>query len=95
MAAFVSLYGLFADVGTAQKHLALLAGVLPADSLTFIGGEMIRIAATKKARVSKRHLHACRLIAVDLERQRRGQGALRRGFRTSPTRSGRSAASSS
>jgi len=49
MAAFVSLYGIYADVSIAQKHLALLAGVLPADSLTFIGGEMIRIAATKRA----------------------------------------------
>jgi membrane protein len=47
MATFVSLYGMFADVGDAQKHLALLAGVLPADSLTFIGTEMIRIAANK------------------------------------------------
>jgi membrane protein len=49
MAAFVSLYGMYADVGVAQKHLEALAGVLPADSLTLIGGEMIRIAATKKA----------------------------------------------
>ena len=49
VAAFVSLYGMYADVGSAQNHLAALAGVLPADSLTFIGGEMIRIAATKKA----------------------------------------------
>jgi membrane protein len=49
MAAFVSLYGMFADVSVAQKHLESLAGVLPADSLTFIGGELIRIAATKQA----------------------------------------------
>ncbi|MDB5458270.1 MAG: hypothetical protein JWO72_11 [Caulobacteraceae bacterium] len=49
MAAFVSLYGIYADVGAAQQHLAALAGVLPADSLTFIGTEMIRVAATKKA----------------------------------------------
>jgi membrane protein len=47
MATFVSLYGMFADVHDAQKHLALLAGVLPADSLTFIGTEMIRVAANK------------------------------------------------
>lgn len=49
LAAFVSLYGMYADVSDAQRHLALLAGVMPADSLTFIGGEMIRIAATKSA----------------------------------------------
>ncbi|MGZ3275444.1 MAG: YihY/virulence factor BrkB family protein [Caulobacteraceae bacterium] len=52
MAAFVSLYGLFADVGEAQKHLAALAGVLPADSLTFIGEEMTRVAASKSASLS-------------------------------------------
>jgi membrane protein len=52
MAAFVSLYGIYADVGAAQKHLEALAGVLPADSLTFIGTEMIRVAATKKASLS-------------------------------------------
>ncbi len=52
MAAFVSLYGLFADVGEAQKHLAALAGVLPADSLTFIGQEMTHLAASKSASLS-------------------------------------------
>lgn len=52
MAAFVSLYGLFADVGEAQKQLATLAGVLPADSLTLIGKEMTRIAEAKKASLS-------------------------------------------
>ena len=52
MAAFVSLYGLFADVGDAQKQLAALAGVLPADSLTWIGTEMTRIAMAKKASLS-------------------------------------------
>ena len=52
MAAFVSLYGLFADAGEAQKQLAALAGVLPADSLTLIGTEMTRIAANKSASLS-------------------------------------------
>jgi membrane protein len=52
MAAFVSLYGLFADVGEAQKQLAALAGVLPASSLTFIGKEMTRIAEHKTASLS-------------------------------------------
>ncbi|HEY4029548.1 MAG TPA: YihY/virulence factor BrkB family protein [Caulobacteraceae bacterium] len=52
MAAFVSLYGLFADVGEAQAHLAALAGVIPADTLTFIGQEMTRIAASKSASLS-------------------------------------------
>ena len=52
MAAFVSLYGLFADVGEAHKHLSALAGVLPADSLTFIGEEMVRIASAKSSSLS-------------------------------------------
>jgi membrane protein len=52
MAAFVSLYGLFADVGDAHKHLSALAGVLPADSLTFIGEEMVRIASAKSSSLS-------------------------------------------
>lgn len=47
MAAFVSLYGLFADVATAQQHLAYLTGVVPADVLTFIGQEMTRIAGQR------------------------------------------------
>lgn len=44
LAAFVSLYGLFFNVQTAISQLVLLAGVLPADSLTFVGEQMIRIA---------------------------------------------------
>jgi membrane protein len=52
MAAFVSLYGLFADVAAAQKQLAALTGILPADSLTLIGKEMTRIAAVKSASLS-------------------------------------------
>ena len=49
MAAFVSLYGLIGDVGEAQRQLSTLTGVLPADSLTFIGEEMARIASNKTA----------------------------------------------
>ena len=49
MAAFVSLYGLFSDVATAQKQLSLLAGVIPASALTLIGDQMLRIAAAKHA----------------------------------------------
>lgn len=43
--AFVSLYGLFADVGEAEKQLRLLSGVLPKETIDFVGGEMIRIAS--------------------------------------------------
>jgi membrane protein len=50
--AFVSLYGMFADVDTAQRHLTALAGVVPSDALTMIGDQMIRIAATRQASLS-------------------------------------------
>ena len=52
LAAFVSLYGLFADVQTAQKQLDALSGVLPPESLSLIGGEMIRIASTRSDSLS-------------------------------------------
>ncbi len=52
MAAFVSLYGMFADVGAAREHLAILAGFIPADALTFIGDQMVRIAEQKQASLS-------------------------------------------
>ena len=50
--AFVSLYGMYADVDTAQRHLTALAGVVPSDALTMIGDQMIRIAATRQASLS-------------------------------------------
>jgi membrane protein len=51
-AAFVSLFGMIGDVGQAQKQLTTLTGVLPADALAFIGGEMTRIAAQRHASLS-------------------------------------------
>ncbi len=44
IAAFVSLYGLFADVHQAEKQLALLRGVVPPEIIAFLGKEMLRIA---------------------------------------------------
>jgi membrane protein len=52
LAAFVSFFGLFADVGDARKPLALLAGLAPAESLKFIGDEMVRIAGIHRAQLS-------------------------------------------
>lgn len=52
LAAFVALYGMFADIGAARQHLAVLAGFIPADALTFIGDQMLRIATEKKASLS-------------------------------------------
>ena len=50
--AFVALYGLFADVGQAQKQLGLLVGVLPHDILAFVGTQMIRIAGQRDSGLS-------------------------------------------
>jgi len=50
--AFVSLYGLFADVHTANEHLAYLRGFLPRDVLRFVGDEMIRVTATHPSKLS-------------------------------------------
>jgi membrane protein len=52
LAAFVALYGLFADVAEAQHHLQVLSRVLPADTLTFLGDQMIRLAAAQKGGLS-------------------------------------------
>jgi membrane protein len=48
LAAFVGLYGLFADAGDAQRHLAILSWILPPAVLQFLGEQMIRIAASGK-----------------------------------------------
>ena len=42
--AFVSLYGLFADSGTIQNHLALLSNVLPQGGLQIVQEQITRIA---------------------------------------------------
>jgi len=45
LGAFAALYGLFADVAEAQRHLALLSAVLPADTLRFVGEQLVRLSA--------------------------------------------------
>jgi membrane protein len=52
IAAFVSLYGLFADVATAREHLSAIAGLLPAAAIQFVGDEMVRIAGGRSAGLS-------------------------------------------
>jgi len=46
--AFVALYGLVADVGEAQKDVALLSAVLPGGAITLIGDQMARVAAARE-----------------------------------------------
>jgi membrane protein len=48
IAAFVALYGLFADVADAQRHLQTLSFVLTPDMLKLIGDQMIRLAGADK-----------------------------------------------
>jgi len=47
MAAFVSLYGLFADVNQVPHHLTVLAGVMPRAALSLAADEMTRLAGGK------------------------------------------------
>jgi hypothetical protein len=58
--AFVSLYGLFGDVAAAQRQLATMSGLLPADR-----------HRSRQARPHLRH----RPAGLGLERQRRVEGA--------------------
>ena len=44
LTAFVSLYGLVADVATVEQHVAALSGVMPAAAVDLIGGELSRLA---------------------------------------------------
>ncbi|SEF12303.1 membrane protein [Rhizobiales bacterium GAS191] len=48
IAAFVSLYGLFADRGTIGSHLDLLRGLLPGGALDIVGDQVNRIAQQKQ-----------------------------------------------
>lgn len=52
MGAFVSLYGLFADSATVSDHLRVLAGVIPAEALKFVGEQMVRMANTHGSTLS-------------------------------------------
>jgi membrane protein len=50
--AFVSLYGLFANVTTAREHLSAIASMLPPAAVQFVGDEMVRIAGGRSAGLS-------------------------------------------
>lgn len=49
LSAFVALYGVFANVADARHQLDALAGVLPPDTVRFIGDQMIRVAGAQTA----------------------------------------------
>ena len=52
MGVFVSLYGLFADVGTVSKQLNELAAFVPRQVLDLVGEQMLRLATQKQATLS-------------------------------------------
>lgn len=50
--AFVALYGLFADVSEAQRHVQAMSAVLPGGAISLIGDQMIRAAAARHGGLS-------------------------------------------
>jgi len=50
--AFVSLYGLFADVDTVRKELGDLAAFVPSEVLNLVGDQMMRIATRQNAGIA-------------------------------------------
>ncbi|KRB46786.1 hypothetical protein ASE02_19890 [Phenylobacterium sp. Root700] len=49
---FVSLYGIFADVGAVQKQLAEMATVFPEEVVGIVGDQMMRLASRPQATLS-------------------------------------------
>jgi len=45
IAAFVSLFGLFSNVDTAERQFLHLSALFPSDAIDFLGDQMIRVAA--------------------------------------------------
>jgi len=52
LGAFVSIYGLFANVNTVSKQLADLASFVPHDVLNIVGEQMLRLATQRPASLS-------------------------------------------
>jgi membrane protein len=49
--AFVSLYGLFANVDDARRHIVELSGLLPGGAVSVIGDQLTRLAATGRGQL--------------------------------------------
>jgi len=52
LAAFVTLYGLFADPADAWSRLAFLYSILPSNVAEFLGGEMTRLASNTQTQLT-------------------------------------------
>ena len=44
LAAFVSVYGLFLDLGQVERQLGQLSAIVPREAVSLIGGQMVRLA---------------------------------------------------
>ncbi|MBN9319476.1 MAG: YihY/virulence factor BrkB family protein [Caulobacterales bacterium] len=73
IAAFVSLYGLFADVGVVQRQLAEMSGVFPASVVQLIGDQMLRLTSQEQTKLSFAFLIS---ILISLWSARAGMNAL-------------------
>ena len=49
--AFVSLYGMIADPGQAQRQMQLLEGVVPADALSLLAGQVHAVTAARSSQL--------------------------------------------
>ncbi|MGA0607061.1 YihY/virulence factor BrkB family protein [Phenylobacterium sp. VNQ135] len=52
LGAFAALYGLFADVAQAQRHLAVLSVILPPEVLRMVGEQLVRLSAGSEGGLS-------------------------------------------
>lgn len=76
LAAFVSLYGLFSDVGEVRRQFGVLSGIVPAAALEMVGSEMMRIAGNRHANLGP----FLAGIAVSLWTSNAGMKAMMRGL---------------
>jgi membrane protein len=77
VAAFVSLYGLFADIHAAREHLSYLRGILPIDVLRFVGDEMMRVVSVHDSKLSGAFLLS---VVISLWSANAGIGSLISGL---------------
>jgi membrane protein len=77
LAAFVSLYGLFADVSDVSRHLARLSRILPPGVVELIGEQMVRLATTRGSALG---LALALSVVVAIWSANSGMGALFNGL---------------
>jgi membrane protein len=77
LAAFVSLYGLFADVSDVSRHLARLSRILPPGVVELIGDQMVRLATTRGSALG---LALALSVVVAIWSANSGMGALFNGL---------------